>query len=431
MIPELDAALQAFAARPHPLHLRGHVKHYAWGGHQVIPGSLGFANPEERPFAELWIGAHPAGPAEAELHGHTVRLDQLLRRHGDAILGPGSTEHFPDGLPYLLKVLDVRGMLSIQAHPTREQAEDGYRREERAGIALDDPNRSYRDRNHKPEAHVAVTEFHLLHGFRPLEEIDETLSRVPELRVMMPDFDHRLRAARGDEERRRQLAAELYERAMTLPQPEVDKALAPLLGRLLPRYQSGQLGRGDPDFWAARAAIELPLPGGHTDRGIFSIYLLNLVRLLPGEGTYQPAGALHAYLEGVTVEVMANSDNVLRGGLTPKHVDVEELLRTLRFDCGAPPVLRGEAVSPTERTYPTPAAEFRLGRIAVDADRPHRSSGPNGADCLVVLEGEASLEAAGALLALPRGGCALVPSGVAYTLTSPSSALLFRASVPE
>ena len=431
MTRDLEAALSAFAARPHPLSLRGHVKHYAWGGHQYLPELLGVDNPEGRPFGELWIGAHPSGPAEAALSGQSVPLDELVLRHGDAILGPGSTRRFPTGLPYLLKVLDVRGMLSIQAHPTRQQAEDGYRREEQAGVPLAAPSRCYRDRNHKPEAHVAVTDFYMLHGFKPLEALDETLRTVPELGGLMPDFGSRLRSAGGEETRRRQLVADLYRRAMTLPQPQVDAALEPLLRRILAPYRAEKLDLLSPDFWAARAALELPLPDGHRDRGIFSMYLLNLVRLSPGEGTYQPAGTLHAYLEGVTVEVMASSDNVLRGGLTPKHVDVAELLRTLSFDSGPPAVLRGQAVSASERAYPVPAREFLLCRHALDAGRPHPVAGPSGADSLVVLEGDAWLEAQGTRLALPRGASALVPAGVDYRLGSDSRALLFRASVPK
>ncbi len=431
MTRELEAALSAFVARPHPLSLRGHVKHYAWGGRQYLPELLGVDNPEGRPFGELWIGAHPAGPAEAQLPGRSVPLDEVVRRHGDAVLGPGSVRRFPTGLPYLLKVLDVRGMLSIQAHPTRQQAEEGYRRENQAGVPLDAPSRSYRDRNHKPEAHVAVTDFYMLHGFKSLEAIDETLRTVPALGGLMPDFGFRLRSVGREETRRQRLVTDLYRRVMTLPQPQVDAALEPLLARILPPYQAEKLDRLSPDFWAARAALELPLPDGHRDRGIFSIYLLNLVRLSPGEGTYQPAGTLHAYLEGVTVEVMASSDNVLRGGLTPKHVDVPELLRTLSFDSGPPPVLRGQAISASERAYSVPAREFLLGRITIDAGRPHHAAGPNGADSLIVLEGDAWLDAAGTRLALPKGACALVPGGIDYSLGSDSRALLFRASVPK
>jgi mannose-6-phosphate isomerase len=271
----------------------------------------------------------------------------------------------------------------------------------------------------------------MLHGFKSLEAIDETLWTVPELGRLMPDFSSRLRSVGREETRRQRLLADLYQRVMTLPQPQVDAALEPLLSRILPPYRAEKLDRLAPDFWAARASLELPLPDGHRDRGIFSIYLLNLIRLCPGEGTYQPAGTLHAYLEGVTVEVMASSDNVLRGGLTPKHVDVAELLRTLRFDSGPPPVLRGQVVSNSERAYPVPAREFLLGRIILEPGRPRTVAGPNGADSLIVLEGDAWLEAGATRLALPKGGCALVPGGIDYTLGSESRALLFRASVPK
>ena len=410
--------------------LRGAVLPYAWGGRDFIPALIGVENTEARPFAELWVGAHPKAPAVAKLGGVELGLDELISTAGDSVLGPDSRTRFPDGLPYLLKVLDVRGMLSIQAHPTKRQAEEGFEREASRGVPLDAPERNYRDRNHKPEAHVAVTDFHMLHGFRPLDELSAALDEVPELSGLDPGFGARLRRVGGDAAAQARVVQPLYERAMTLPQDEVDAILAPLLQRLLPSYRSGELERDDPCFWAARAMEELPLAGGHCDRGIFSLFLLNLVHLRPGEGTYQPAGVLHAYLEGVTVEIMANSDNVLRGGLTSKHVDVPELLRRLCFVPGRPAVLAGASVSPTERVYETPALEFMLSRLDLSSDRDHRRSVCRGAESLIVLEGEGLLDHQTGSLPWRRGSIVLVPAGQAYTLQASSPAVLFRASVP-
>jgi mannose-6-phosphate isomerase len=214
-----------------------------------------------------------------------------------------------------------------------------------------------------------------------------------------------------------------------MPQADVDAMLGPLADRLRPVYAAGALDRGSPDFWAARAASLDPGPHGGLDRGIFSIYLLNLVELQPGDATFFGAGLLHAYLEGRAVEIMANSDNVIRGGLTPKHVDVPELLRVLSFEPSAPVPLGTATPDPRERRYDAPAEEFGLARL--DLDTRAFAAGPvTGPEALIVVEGAVGLEWAAGVLHLPRGAAALVPAGVEYTLTARDRALAFRAYVP-
>jgi mannose-6-phosphate isomerase class I len=173
-----------------PLH--GVVQHYDWGGYDFIPKLLGIANSERKPFAELWMGAHPKAPATADVAGLAMPLDQLIAEVPDRILGPSASARFGGRLPYLFKVLDVASMLSIQVHPTKEQAAAGFARENAAGIDLGAAERNYKDDNHKPEVAVAVTDFWMLHGFRPLEQIAEALRKVPELCSIMPDFSARL-----------------------------------------------------------------------------------------------------------------------------------------------------------------------------------------------------------------------------------------------
>jgi mannose-6-phosphate isomerase len=410
------------------LKLIGAIQHYEWGGHQFIPKLLGIPNEGKKPFAELWIGAHSKAPALAEIGGQTKALDQLIADSPDAILGPQSEARFGGRLPYLFKILDVAKMLSIQAHPTKAQAEAGFARENAAGISLQAPDRNYKDDNHKPEVHVALTDFWILHGFRPLEDIDQAFRRVPELLTVMPEFKERLAQAGTDSAARQSLLRDLYQRVMTLPQDRVDLLLASLFARL---HQKSDLKKEDPDYWAVRAAEHFPLPGGHYDRGIFSIYLLNLLHLRPGEGTFQPAGVLHAYLEGVNVELMANSDNVLRGGLTPKHVDVTELLRILSFDGAVPQVLEGELKSDTERVYPTSADEFELSRIDLHPGKHHLGHANQGPESLIVLDGTPVLTAPGQTCSLKRGSIVLAPFGTSYTLeVTDGSAVLFKAAVP-
>jgi mannose-6-phosphate isomerase len=414
------------------LTLRGVVQHYDWGGNNFIPDLLGVENATRKPFAELWIGAHAKAPSWVKDAGPAQRqeepLDKLIAEAPEAILGAAASVQFAGRLPYLFKILDVHKMLSIQAHPTLGQAKEGFARENAAGIPLDAGHRNYKDDNHKPEIGVALTEFWMLHGFRPLEQIAETLERIPELGAVMPGFQQRLAAAGHDHVARRSLLRELYSNVMTLPQERVDS----LLNALLARLQAKPITDKDsPDFWAVRAAENFPLPGGHRDRGIFSVYLLNLVHMHAGQGTFQPAGVLHAYLEGVNVELMANSDNVLRGGLTTKHVDVPELLKILTFEGGTPEVFDGAEANKQERVYRTPAQEFELRRIAIAPGDRYAGEAAYGPKSLLVMDGEGSIVAAGRSTSLDRGSIVFLPSGTEFVIEAREKQLvIFQAALP-
>ncbi|HTZ60145.1 MAG TPA: mannose-6-phosphate isomerase, class I [Acidobacteriaceae bacterium] len=411
------------------LMLRGVVQHYDWGGYNFIPDLLGIENVTRRPYAELWIGAHAKAPSLVEeASGAEQPLDQLIAKAPEAILGPATSLKFGARLPYLFKVLDVHKMLSIQAHPTLVQAKEGFARENAAGVPLDAGNRNYKDDNHKPEIGVALTDFWMLHGFRPLEQIADALDRIPELGAVMPGFRQGLADAGHDHEARRAWLRELYSNVMTLAQEKVDSLLNQMIARLEEKPVSD---KDNPDYWALRAAENFPLPGGHRDRGIFSIYLLNLVHMRPGQGTFQPAGVLHAYLEGVNVELMANSDNVLRGGLTTKHVDVPELLRILTFEGGRPEVLDGIQVTGQQRVYRTPAQEFELSRIALTAGGRYAGEAAYGPKALLVLQGYGQITAAGQRNALSRGSIAFLPAGTEFVMEAQGGDLVaFQAAVP-
>ncbi len=409
--------------------LKGVVQHYDWGGFDFIPSLLGQPHPSPLPCAELWLGAHGGGASIAELTDGSVPLPDLLTAAPAKVLGVAVAARFQNLLPYLFKVLDARKMLSIQAHPTIAQAQAGFEAEELAGVPLKAPTRNYKDRNHKPEVHVALTDFWMLHGFRPLEEIAESLRNIEELQPLMPDFAERLELAGNDAAARSALLRELYGHAMVMPQAVVDSLLNPLISRL---EKESPTNKDLPDFWAVRAAREFPLPDGHRDRGIFSIYLLNLVRLQPGEATYQSAGTLHAYLEGVNVELMANSDNVLRGGLTPKNVDVAELMRVLSFDEGKVDVIHGIDAGNGETVYPTPASEFELSRIQCSKDRVYHSGTRAGPDILIVMEGEITATADVDKLQFKKGESFFASQDCSYEITSQSGfAVVFKASIPS
>jgi len=407
--------------------IKGVVQHYDWGGFDFIPALLGQPHPSTKPCAELWLGAHGGGPSIVESQEGALSLAEFIHSSPSEVLGKRVAERFHNLLPYLFKVLDARKMLSIQAHPTIAQALEGFEAEDAAGVPLKASSRNYKDRNHKPEVHVALTDFWMLHGFRPLEEIAASLQNVPELRTLMPDFGTQLQAV--DPSARAALLRELYERVMTMPQTEVDGFLNPLIARL---EKESPANKDLPDFWALRAAREFPLPDGHRDRGIFSIYLLNLVRLKPGQATYQSAGTLHAYLEGVNVELMANSDNVLRGGLTPKNVDVPELMRVLCFDEGKVDTIHGRDVGNGETVFPTPAEEFELSRIQCGPGEAYQCGQRNGPDILIVVEGEITASSHGETLHLKAGESFFAPQSASYEIICQSgTAVVFKASVPR
>ena len=407
--------------------IKGVVQHYDWGGFDSIPALLGQPHPSTKPCAELWLGAHGGGPSIVESREGGLSLAELIHSSPGEVLGERVAERFQNLLPYLFKVLDARKMLSIQAHPTIAQAQAGFDAEEVAGVPLKASTRNYKDRNHKPEVHVALTDFWMLHGFRPLEEIAASIHSMPELRTLMPDFGSRLQAS--DPSARAALLRELYERVMTMSQAEVDGFLNPLIARL---EKESPANKDLPDFWALRAAREFPLPDGRRDRGIFSIYLLNLVRLKPGQATYQSAGTLHAYLEGVNVELMANSDNVLRGGLTPKNVDVPELMRVVRFDEGKVDIIHGRDAGNGETVFPTPAEEFELSRIQCGPGEAYQCGHRNGPDILIVMEGEITASSHWETLQLKAGESFFAPQSASYEIRcSSGTAVVFKASVPR
>ncbi len=400
---------------PGLLKLEGVVQHYAWGGTSFIPELLSVNNTENQPFAEYWMGAHDKAPAQALLNGDSKPLNELIAQSPEDFLGEKVAKKFANRLPYLFKVLDVKDMLSIQVHPTKAEGEKGFARENELGVPLTAPNRNYKDDNHKPEIMVALTNFWLLHGFRPEEEINELFEKNTDLKPLKIYFGQG--GYKG-----------LYKHIMELPQMEVNRLLAPLVPKIIRKYQAGNLEKSSPDFWAARAAMNDALDGGNYDRGIFSIYFFNLVNIPPGKGIFQDAGIPHAYLEGVNMELMANSDNVLRGGLTPKHIDVPELLKHTRFEAVVPEILEGTPAGDAEKVYRSPAPDFELSCIQIKANHSFKSTATHAADILMVLEGTAEAVFAEGELSLKKGDVFFVKAGAAYQLTG--SAILYRATVP-
>ena len=322
--------------------LIGRIQHYTWGGNTYIP-SLFQQKEGEQPCAEYWLGIHAGAPSQVMLgQGASTSLQSLINSDKARYLGNAVCKRFGN-LPYLLKILDVKDMLSIQVHPNKQAAEEGFDKENALAIPLNAPNRNYKDDNHKPEMMVALSDFWLLHGFSP--NIDQQLDAYGFLHGFKEIFQ--AEGIRG-----------IYQKVMELPQEEVDRLIAPHIQTIMPLYVANQLPKTSPDFWAARAVHNF-CGDGHYDRGIFSIYLFNILNLKPGEGIFQGAGLPHAYLEGQNIELMSNSDNVLRAGLTPKHVDIPELLANTAFVPTIAEIIPG-SLNKTVQHYPCPIGDFSL-----------------------------------------------------------------------
>ncbi|MFZ2510711.1 MAG: mannose-6-phosphate isomerase, class I [Gordonia sp. (in: high G+C Gram-positive bacteria)] len=404
--------------------LKGVVRPYAWGSRTAIAELQGRAAPSPHPEAERWFGAHPGSPARLDHAAGDLLM--LIDADPVAALGADIVERFESRLPFLMKVLAAEEPLSLQAHPSAAQARAGFAAENRAGLAVGDPRRNYRDCWHKPEIVVALTDFAALAGFR---EPAQTVELLRSLAVPGLDSALGLLAGSPDEAGLRAV----FTTWLTLP----ERVLADLVPAVL-AGAVGSLSRGEDRFASElRAVLELG-EAYPNDPGVLAALLLNFVRLSPGEAIYLPAGNLHAYLRGTAVEAMANSDNVLRGGLTPKHIDVPELLRVLDFH----PVARDElmpAVSPVgaERVYLTPAPEFRLSRIELDGTGLAYASSIGfdlpGPQILTVTRGRIEVAAADGDTAVVECGEALWLADDDPNVTvraAASRAVFFRARVP-
>ncbi len=331
--------------------LHGTVQPYEWGSREVLPRILGVP-PTGEPQAELWLGAHPRAPSVLRRGGIDRPLDQVIADDPEGELGTDTARSFGGELPFLLKILAVEQPLSLQTHPTRQQAQAGFDSEDEQGIPVDAEHRSYRDRNHKPELICALEPFTAFCGFRPMSTAASLLESLG--------------------------VSDLGPAIGFLQSGEADRALRWLLGR--PRESGAAIAHqvgaacGEPGpfpeerEWAVRIAEQHP-----GDIGVAIALMLNLVQLLPGQALFLGAGNLHVYLHGVAVEIMANSDNVLRGGLTSKHVDVPALLDVV--DCRAGQVLPMAPDSPLF-TFRPPVPDFCLTRIEMAGELRCRAAGP-------------------------------------------------------
>ncbi|WP_104180329.1 mannose-6-phosphate isomerase, class I [Arthrobacter sp. B0490] len=425
--------------------LENPLRPYAWGSERAIADLLG-REPSGGPEAELWVGAHPDSPS-AVVHADGTRegLHEVIDRDPAGLLGGPVAERFGNRLPFLLKVLAAGSALSLQVHPSLEQAAAGFDAEEAAGVPRDAGHRNYRDRNHKPEMIFALTPFEALCGFRPLPEAGEVFT-VLGAAVAPGSPAHDLldtvaaRLASGDHTALR----ETFTLLLDAPGEVVDEVEA---AADRARSTAGAPGSAVAGDLATVAELSRQYPG---DPGVLVALLLNRVSLRPGEALYLSAGNIHAYLSGLGIEVMASSDNVLRGGLTPKHVDTAALLATVVFEPLAPPALAPHSTFLDQELYRPPFDEFQLQRIEL-ADPAAGPRGPgegaggtggvadsaltagesltpahvpvvqNGPVVVLAVSGPILLDTPNSTLVVPRGGSAFVGASEAPLVVRPAA----------
>lgn len=372
------------------LRIEGHRQSYGWGSATAVPQILGVPG-DGRPWAEHWYGTHPSGPSE--LTSGRSTLDAALRARPEQLLGPEVVARFGPTLPFLLKLIAPARPLSLQVHPDRARAEESFAAEEAAGLTTEDPRRTYRDPNHKPEMLVALTPFEALAGFRAprkaaalLDGLDAPLAR-------------RLRHLLREQPDARGMRAAF--RTVLSPEwgagPEDVRQIADAC-----RVRSNRKRSPSPRMDRIVAHLQEQHPG---DPAVVAALLLNPVSLQPGEALYVPPGSVHAYLSGTGLEIMASSDNVLRAGLTVKRVDVEELLAATRVIAAPPVRIAPERLTRRAEVFYAPVDDFELTVSAPrNGDAAHRRILPGGGPRIVLcLDGPVCLRAGGGEAALTSG----------------------------
>ena len=372
-------------------YLRGAVVNYPCGTFDAIHRLLG-TEPDGQPLAELWFGAHPLAPSGI---GDTT-LDRYLADHPDQV-GPASASRFGRQLPFLMKVLSARHPLSLQAHPDRAQAEEGFAAEEAAGIPRTAHHRTYKDNWPKPEILIALDPFDTLVGFRDparTASLFSTLNAGPLVERLIAPL-----CGRGGEA----ALQEVFLDVLALPEGKRQVVDAVLTAAEACRADESELG----DF--ARTALELNVTVP-SDPGILAALLMNRVHLEPGDAVYMHPGTMHAHMSGTAIEVMASSDNVLRGGLTSKHIAVDELVRVVDFSWGEPTIISGTQTAPGIWDYPTYCHEFDVWRVEVNDGVPLPLPESANARIALVTRGEITLHNGAKALQLRQGQSAFLPA---------------------
>ena len=327
--------------------LKNQIQNYAWGSREILGRMRGVPVPTEQPEAEVWVGAHPAAPSRATVDGAESPLNELIVENPSRFLRPDRTS---DWFPFLFKILAIDAPLSIQVHPTPEQAIAGFEDEQARGIAIDAPYRNYKDRYSKPETVIALSPMRVLTGVRPVEQ----------LKTLAAAFGAAWLAERA-ELSPKQLLIEI----IRLPEETASAAVQHLVDTA-----PGLLGASN-DVVADAAELVRIVDGKYPgDRGLLVAFVMNLVHLAPGESAFTPDGQVHAYVSGTAIELMNPSDNVMRAGLTAKHIDTEELIKVLGEKQDAPVIQRPNPEDGPLGTYAMWDERMSVTRVRVEEGKP-------------------------------------------------------------
>jgi mannose-6-phosphate isomerase len=399
----------------HVLRISYASQHYAWGSLSAIPDLLGDVA-SSVPVAEVWMGAHASGQSRVTTDEGTVPLGELIERDAPKVLGADVVARFGPSLPYLLKVIAAETPLSLQVHPHIERARAGFAEEEAAGVPRSAPDRNFRDDNHKPELIFALSRFEALCGFRAPRRAAELLAGLD---APLAAKLHGVLAARPSVEGIRAAFTQLLEPETRPSADEVQEVASACAARL---------AAGSTSPRADRTVVLLAeaYPG---DPGVVTSLLLNPVTLEPGDAMFVPAGGVHAYLHGLGIEIMASSDNVLRAGLTPKHVDVAELLRNVDYVAAPPIRIAPETFHGATKVYYAPVDDFELSVTTIADDEIHPLPG-RGPRILLCLDGGLTVSSTGnGVLTLSKGQSAFAPASDGL-LTVCGTGVLVQADVP-
>jgi mannose-6-phosphate isomerase len=409
------------------------MRDYPWGSSTAIAELLG-TKPSGGPEAELWMGAHPDSPSIASTPDGPVSLDRLISEHPLSSLGEEVHAAFGAKLPFLVKLLAANQALSLQVHPTLERARERFADEEAAGVPRDAAHRNYKDENHKPEMILALTPFEALCGFRPCAEAAELFravgAAIAATGAEVPELLGQVEMALNSRMAEPMVVRRAFE--MLIGGGLATTELVGLAATALSASAGALSASAELPASAADGASEVAADGASTaegaelspslltvvelakqypgDSGVLVSLLLNRVSLEPGEAIYLPAGNIHAYLTGLGLEVMASSDNVLRGGLTGKHVDVPELLETVDFAPSAVPVVPTRVTDLGQKVWEPPFAEFALQRVEISADSEPVPLVQNGPMIVLAVSGSVLLDSPRGDMVLSRGGSVFVPA---------------------
>ncbi|WP_217511509.1 mannose-6-phosphate isomerase, class I [Vibrio metschnikovii] len=368
------------------------IQNYAWGSIDSFSQLFDIANPQQQPQAELWMGAHPNGCSQVDYQGQKTRLSDLIASDPAHFLSANTEQTFGE-LPYLFKILAAEQALSIQVHPSKSEAEQGFAKENAAQIPLTAANRNYKDPNHKPELVYALTDYQAMNGFRPINEIVEHFQRLA-IETLQPLLEHLQQ--QQTEVGLKSFFTELLSFSGSEKQVAIEQLMA-----YAHRHQE-------------QALFQLILTLAETyphDIGLFAPLILNVLTLKPGQAMYLDARTPHAYLKGTGLEIMANSDNVLRAGLTPKHIDITELAKCTRFaEKPASTLLLTPKITDDALLFPVPVTDFKF---AIYPQPKQCRVNVSSAQILLAIDHDATLTAAdGQSVTIHKGESVFIP---AYT----------------